>query len=442
MVVLIGPNGAGKSTLLKSIAGFLKPREGAITFEGKPIGGLKPARDHAAGRRLRAAGGERVSLAHRRGESRNGRLCGPPRHARSACRPPTRAFPILAERRSAGGAHALRRPAPDARDGDGADGGAAPDAARRAVRRPLARRAPGIVRADQGPAARRHDRHYGRAERARCTGDCGPRLSAGRRLATRARATRAPWPRMRRCATHSLAADRCYHRLKTQQGEVMHTRSLITRRTALLTGAGAIAAPFVVTTPGFGQTGPIKLAGLVSLTGSGSPFGPNSRVGASGGGRSGQRRGRPARPQARISRRGRPDQRRGRRARGAQADRRRQGLGDHERVGVGGRQRGAAAVLGEQGDAARHLGRGLDRRAAAPGLFRAHAAAHGIAGQGVRPLRPHAGREEHLPDDAADAVHPDGVRRDPRDRRAEGREGRAAPSSTARRPRSAPRSTR
>jgi branched-chain amino acid transport system substrate-binding protein len=58
----------------------------------------------------------------------------------------------------------------------------------------------------------------------------------------------------------------------------MHTRSLITRRKALLAGAGAIAAPFVVTTPGFGQTGPIKLAGLVSLTGSGSPYGPNSRL--------------------------------------------------------------------------------------------------------------------------------------------------------------------
>jgi branched-chain amino acid transport system ATP-binding protein len=42
LVVLIGPNGAGKSTLLKSIAGFLKPRDGAIVFEGKPIGGLKP----------------------------------------------------------------------------------------------------------------------------------------------------------------------------------------------------------------------------------------------------------------------------------------------------------------------------------------------------------------------------------------------------------------
>jgi branched-chain amino acid transport system substrate-binding protein len=53
---------------------------------------------------------------------------------------------------------------------------------------------------------------------------------------------------------------------------------LITRRNALLTGAGAVAAPFVITAPGFGQTGPIKLGGLVSLTGSGSPFGPNNRM--------------------------------------------------------------------------------------------------------------------------------------------------------------------
>jgi branched-chain amino acid transport system ATP-binding protein len=42
LVVLIGPNGAGKSTLLKSIAGFLKPREGSIVFEGYSIGGLEP----------------------------------------------------------------------------------------------------------------------------------------------------------------------------------------------------------------------------------------------------------------------------------------------------------------------------------------------------------------------------------------------------------------
>jgi branched-chain amino acid transport system substrate-binding protein len=56
------------------------------------------------------------------------------------------------------------------------------------------------------------------------------------------------------------------------------SKTLITRRTALVAGASAIAAPFVVTTPGFGQTGPIKIAGLVSLTGSGSPFGPNSKL--------------------------------------------------------------------------------------------------------------------------------------------------------------------
>jgi branched-chain amino acid transport system ATP-binding protein len=42
LVVLIGPNGAGKSTLLKSIAGFLAPREGSITFEGESIGGMRP----------------------------------------------------------------------------------------------------------------------------------------------------------------------------------------------------------------------------------------------------------------------------------------------------------------------------------------------------------------------------------------------------------------
>ncbi len=55
-------------------------------------------------------------------------------------------------------------------------------------------------------------------------------------------------------------------------------KSLITRRAALRTGASVAAAPFVVTTSGFGQTSPIKIAGLVSLTGSGSPFGPNNRV--------------------------------------------------------------------------------------------------------------------------------------------------------------------
>jgi len=42
VVCIIGPNGAGKSTLLKTIFGFLEPKRGEITFNGKSIKGLKP----------------------------------------------------------------------------------------------------------------------------------------------------------------------------------------------------------------------------------------------------------------------------------------------------------------------------------------------------------------------------------------------------------------
>ncbi len=40
MVALLGPNGSGKSTLMNSVSGLLRPRAGAITFEGEPIAGL------------------------------------------------------------------------------------------------------------------------------------------------------------------------------------------------------------------------------------------------------------------------------------------------------------------------------------------------------------------------------------------------------------------
>jgi len=39
---IIGPNGAGKSTLLKTAFGFLAPRRGRITFQGRAIQGLPP----------------------------------------------------------------------------------------------------------------------------------------------------------------------------------------------------------------------------------------------------------------------------------------------------------------------------------------------------------------------------------------------------------------
>lgn len=38
IVALLGPNGAGKTTLLKAIAGLLRPRAGAIRWEGEDLG--------------------------------------------------------------------------------------------------------------------------------------------------------------------------------------------------------------------------------------------------------------------------------------------------------------------------------------------------------------------------------------------------------------------
>jgi branched-chain amino acid transport system ATP-binding protein len=42
VVTLIGANGAGKTTLLRAISGLLKPRSGAIAFEGHDITRLAP----------------------------------------------------------------------------------------------------------------------------------------------------------------------------------------------------------------------------------------------------------------------------------------------------------------------------------------------------------------------------------------------------------------
>jgi ABC-type branched-subunit amino acid transport system ATPase component len=42
VVACVGRNGAGKTTLLKSIAGFLRPRSGSVTCDGKSLVGTKP----------------------------------------------------------------------------------------------------------------------------------------------------------------------------------------------------------------------------------------------------------------------------------------------------------------------------------------------------------------------------------------------------------------
>ncbi|EFH87985.1 ABC transporter ATP-binding protein [Ktedonobacter racemifer] len=39
---IVGPNGAGKSTVLRVLSGLLKPRKGAISFDGRSLVGLSP----------------------------------------------------------------------------------------------------------------------------------------------------------------------------------------------------------------------------------------------------------------------------------------------------------------------------------------------------------------------------------------------------------------
>lgn len=41
---LIGPNGAGKTTIFNLLTGVYEPSEGVVTFNGRPINGLKPYR--------------------------------------------------------------------------------------------------------------------------------------------------------------------------------------------------------------------------------------------------------------------------------------------------------------------------------------------------------------------------------------------------------------
>ncbi len=48
-VALLGSNGAGKTTLLRALSGLIRPRGGAITFDGARMAGLSPEKRVRAG---------------------------------------------------------------------------------------------------------------------------------------------------------------------------------------------------------------------------------------------------------------------------------------------------------------------------------------------------------------------------------------------------------
>jgi branched-chain amino acid transport system ATP-binding protein len=73
---LIGRNGAGKTTIVRTVMGFLRPRDGRITFAGQAIGGAPPHRVSRLGIALVPQGrgifpdltvSQQLMLAHRRG---------------------------------------------------------------------------------------------------------------------------------------------------------------------------------------------------------------------------------------------------------------------------------------------------------------------------------------------------------------------------------------
>ena len=367
LVVLIGPNGAGKSTLLKSIAGFLKPREGAITFEGKPIGGLRPREITRQGI---AFVPQEANVFPSLSVEANLEIGGyvDRRATKERIKATFARFPVLAERRAqeartlSGGqrqmlavAMALMA-APRLMLLDEPSAGLAPAASAElfALIKGLHAEGMTVVMVEQN------------ALDALAIADRGYLLVDGSNAREGAR--QRSWRRMRKFVTHSLGANRCYHPANTKRGKSCRTRSHHAPQGAAHRrgrNRRAVRHHHAGLRPDRADQarGP-RLAHRLRLA-----VRAEQPHRASGRGRSGQRRGRPARPQARISLRGRPDQRGSRRARRAQADRRRQGAGDHERVGVRGRHRGAAAVLGKQGDDARHLGGGLDRRLPHQGYF-------------------------------------------------------------------------
>ena len=63
LIALIGPNGIGKSTLLRTMAGFLKQRQGDINYQGRSLRGYKP---HELARLISFVSTDQMSISNMR----------------------------------------------------------------------------------------------------------------------------------------------------------------------------------------------------------------------------------------------------------------------------------------------------------------------------------------------------------------------------------------
>ena len=137
LVAIVGPNGAGKSTLLKAVAGLLGLKSGSITLDGAAVHALPP-RERA--RRGIAFVPQEANIFPSMTVRENLEMGGfvERRGVAGRVEAAFARFPHAGREAAAGGAHPVRRAAPGAGDGDGADGAASAAAAGRAVRRPVA----------------------------------------------------------------------------------------------------------------------------------------------------------------------------------------------------------------------------------------------------------------------------------------------------------------
>ncbi len=170
IAVIVGPNGAGKSTAMKAVFGMLTLRKGRVVLDGARHHRAFPAGPGGGGHGLRAADQQRLHLAERRGEPRDGRLPAPRRH------PPDHGaglspVPDPEGQAAAGGGGAFGRPAPAGGGGPRADDPAEAADAGRAHRRRLAHRDGRTFRPHHRGRAHRHLDPDGRTERAAGAGD-------------------------------------------------------------------------------------------------------------------------------------------------------------------------------------------------------------------------------------------------------------------------------